>query len=219
MIYSPHSPILIITQCSKKKSKKEYFPSELRRSILEYLDEEYKRKLILARESQLGGILNTPVGTALSVYNGWLYRAINRRLISEAFTKGFIDFTIISAGYGFVHGFEPIGIYDIEMSATMKRFWINAGLLDIISNYVNNIGAKIVLGFFAFKTKYREIFEEIPWPSIVKRTILFSSTCSSISTILMSLGEAINTVIEKITHGEQIPLTIDTRYCIVEAIR
>ncbi len=167
----------------------------------------------------MGEVINNPVGTALSVYNGWLYRALDRRLVREAFVKGFIDFTIISAGYGLVHGFELIGIYDIEMNATIKRFWVNAGLLDIISNYVDNIGAKIVLGFFAYKTKYREFFEEVPWPSSIDKVILFSSTCNSISTILMSIGEALNIVIEKIVRGERIPLTIDTNRCIVESVQ
>ncbi len=217
-MYSPQPPILIITQCSKRKTKQEYFPRGPRRSILEYLDDEYRRKLILARESQLGRIINNPVGTALSVYNGWLYRTINRKLVGEAFTRGLIDFAIISAGYGLVHGFELIGIYDIEMNATIKRFWVNAGLLDIISNYTNNTSVRIVLGFFAYKTKYREIFEEVPWPDSVDKTILFTSSCNSISTILMSIGEAINIVIEKIFRGEDIPLAIDTSRCIVEAI-
>ena len=173
---------------------------------------------MLARESLLNGIIGNPIGTALSVYNGWLYRALNRRLIGEAYIKGFIDFTIISAGYGFVHGFELIGIYDIEMNATMKKFWVNAGLLDIIGNYASNTRTRMILGFFAYKTKYREIFEEVQWPITVDKVVLFSSTCNSISTILMSIGEAINVVIERIIRGKEIPLTIDTSRCIVESV-
>lgn len=207
-----------MTQSSKKKKKREFFPDGPRRSVLEHLDEEYRRKLILARENQLGEILNKPVGTALSVYNGWLYKVINRGLIRDAFVKGLIDFTIISAGYGIVHAFEPIGIYNIDMNATMKRFWINAGLLNIISNYVSNTDAKLILGFFALKTKYREIFSKISWPSTVEEVLLFSPTCSSTSTILMSLGEAINIIVARIIRGKQISLTIGTRHCIVEAI-
>ena len=218
MVYSPHSPILIITQCSKRKRAREYFPEGPRRSILDYLDEEYKRRLVLARESQLGRIMSNPVGTALSVYDGWLYRVLNRELVKRAFLLGVIDFTIISAGYGFVNGFEPVGIYDIEMNATIKKFWVNAGLLEIIGNYTNNTEVEIVLGFFAYKTKYREIFEEVPWPSTVKKTILYTSTCTSISTILMSIGEAINITIENIIKEDKILETIDTSHCIVESV-
>ncbi len=218
MVYSPHSPILIITQCSKRKRVREYFPKGPRRRVLDYLDEEYKRRLVLARESQLGRIINNPVGTALSVYDGWLYRVLNRELIRQAFLLEAIDFTIISAGYGFVNGFELIGIYDIEMNATVKKFWVNAGLLEIIGNYTENIGAKVVLGFFAYKTKYREIFEEVSWPSNIRKILLYTSTCTSISTTLMSIGEAISIVIDRILRGENIPETIDTSRCVVETI-
>ncbi len=217
MICSPHQ-VLVITQCSKKKRKREYFPKGPRKSVLENLDEKYKKQLILARQSQLGAIINNPVGTALSVYDGWLYRVLDRELVRKAFEEGYVDFTIISAGYGFVHGFEPIGIYDIFMSATMKKFWVHAGLPCIISNYAKNIRARIVLGFFAYKTKYRELFEEIKWPENIEKKILYTSSCNSTSTILMSIGEAINTVLMHIMNGEEIPLTIDTSRCIVEAI-
>ena len=186
--------------------------------MLDYLDEEYRRKLVLARESQLGRIVNNPVGTALSVYDGWLYRVLNRELIRQAFLLEAIDFTIISAGYGFVNGFELIGIYDIEMNATVKKFWVNAGLLEVIGNYVGNIGVEVVLGFFAYKTKYREIYEEIPWPPSVRKTLLYTSTCTSISTTLMSIGEAISIIVDRILRGEDIPETIDTSRCVVETV-
>ncbi len=186
--------------------------------MLDYLDEKYRRRLVLARESQLGRIINNPVGTALSVYDGWLYRVLNRELIRQAFLQGVIDFTIISAGYGFVNGFELIGIYDIEMNATVKKFWVNAGLLEIIGNYAGNIAAEVVIGFFAYKTKYREIFEEVPWPSNIKKAILYTSTCTSISTTLMSIGEAISIITDRILRGEDILETIDTSHCIVETV-
>ncbi len=186
--------------------------------MLDYLDEKYRRRLVLARESQLGRIINNPVGTALSVYDGWLYRVLDREFVKQAFLLGAIDFTIISAGYGFVNGFEPIGIYDIEMNATVKKFWVNAGLLEVIGNYARNIEVKVVLGFFAYKTKYREIYEEISWPSNVKRILLYTSTCTSISTTLMSIGEAINIVIDSILKRGIVPETIDTSHCIVEIV-
>ena len=75
----------------------------------------------------LGGLTGSTV-TALSLYDGWEYRAMDKRLIYKAIMGGVIELLIISGGYGVVHPLERVRPYEAQMTPALAKKWLEIGL-------------------------------------------------------------------------------------------
>jgi len=192
--------VLIVTQCCKSKCSVELFPS-LDVSILDNLSNCFKDKLLYARGVFNDKIYGTRVVTALSLYVGHEYKALDKCLIYELYLKGIIDFIVISAGYGVVHAFEKIREYEAYMDRKATRTWMKLGLPSIIADYIANTSPKEVYGFFSKTTGYQEIYREVvkhvPRNVETKIYIVYPKGCRGTSNIMKTLGLAINNLIKE----------------------
>jgi len=111
--------------------------------------------------------LNSPPTSAIHLYTGCLYNAINKNIVIQKIKAGHLRLIIISAGYGIVDAFEPIHEYDALMKGQTATYWRNCGLVDIISELLLNAKPLKIFGFFtgsaewsAPGSKYRCFFTE-----------------------------------------------------------
>ncbi len=122
--------------------------SDVNVSIIDYLDSGYRDALLLGRNWFREYMYGSREVSALSLYNGIEYRVLDKILIYRRFIDRDIDFIVITGCYGVVHAFEKIRSYDLAMSRSVYRVWINIGLDKIIANYVSNTSPCEVYGFF-----------------------------------------------------------------------
>jgi len=69
-------------------------------SILSKLSDWAREKLLRARELFRDRIYGVQDVTVLSLYVGYEYEVLNKRLIHDLYLRNTMDFIIISAGYG-----------------------------------------------------------------------------------------------------------------------
>lgn len=110
---------------------------------------------------------NTPVTSALYLYRGAFYRQLKLGEISKQIQAGKLRLFIVSAGYGLVDAFEPIGGYDGKLQGKIARFWKANNLEEVISDMLLSLKPSHVYGFFAGSevwarpgAKYRYFFVE-----------------------------------------------------------
>jgi len=105
---------------------------------------------------------NSPLTSAIYLYVGWLYRAIEKDSVIRKILEGYLRLFVISAGYGIVDALEPIHCYEAEMKGEIAKIW-EGRLEDIIADLILNIKPSRVFGFFAgssSKLSYRYFFTE-----------------------------------------------------------
>jgi hypothetical protein len=156
---------LIIIQCCKSKNPVELYPDHKynfykqipkTKSILENAVKQFTEDDVIDVKSKLV--------TALSLYTGHFYSVEGLKdKIVEELLNGRYDFLIMSAGYGFVHPFQRIHDYDQQMKGKVTTYWLNQGLPQVLSEYVENVGFQYVYGFFSKSADYRRIFEKVDW--------------------------------------------------------
>ena len=128
------SSVLMVTQCCAKKREVELFQG-MDQSVLNVVSPRYANILMRGRELLKKNIYGGRDVTALSLYDGFEYRVLDKWLVKEKYLIGEVDFVIISAGYGVVHAFERIRAYDAVMKGRVLRLWLSLGLPEIIANY------------------------------------------------------------------------------------
>ena len=192
--------LLIVTQCCKSKESVELFP-DMNVSILSMLSDWAKERLLRARELFRDRIYGVQNVTALSLYVGYEYEVLDKRLIHDLYLRNTMDFIIISAGYGVVHAFEKIREYEAYMDSKTTRTWIRYELPLIIANYIANTHPKEVYGFFSKTSGYQEIFREVinylPKDLETEIYAVYLENCRGIVNIMRSLGQAINYFIKE----------------------
>ena len=152
---------LIILQCCKSKNPVELYSDHTynfykhipkTRNILEEAVNHFTEDGVINVNSK-------PV-TSLSLYNGHFYSVEGLKdKIVEELLNGRYDFLIMSAGYGFVHPFQKIHDYEQQMKGSVTTYWLDQGLPQVLSEYVENLGLHYVYGFFSKSADYRRIFE------------------------------------------------------------
>jgi len=139
--------------------------------------------------------------TALSLYVGHEYEALDKRLVYDFYIKGVVDFAIISAGYGIVHAFEKIREYEAYMDREAVKTWMSLGLPTIIADYITNTRPREVYGFFSKTSGYQEIYREVarhmPEGIETRMYIAYPESCKGIPNIMRALGYAINNLIKE----------------------
>lgn len=164
-------------------------------SIMGYLDNDYQKKLLEAREYFRKNIIGRNKVSAVSLHNGLLYRMINKEVVLELFTANKADLIILSPVYGVVHAFEKIRLYRVNNDHRYVRIWLRMGIDRLLANYIRNRRARKVYGFFSKRSPYAKIFY-----SLMKRLVnirayfITVDICRSGSgfVITRSLGKAIN---------------------------
>ncbi len=188
--------LLVVTQCCKAKAERELFP-QVARSVLEGLDERHRALLLEGRGRLYGAVYGGRRVSALSMYSGHLYRALDRRLVLKGFLEGWADMVIVSAGYGLVHAFERVRLYEASMKS-YARLWLEAGLDRVLANYVENTGPGLVYGFFSRTGGYLEFFaraSKLMGPREVH--LVTAEGCRGVGSVMRSLGYAINTLLSE----------------------
>jgi len=170
-------------------------------SVLSRLSDWARERLLRARELFRDRIYGVEEVTALSLYVGYEYEVLDKRLIHDLYLRGEVDFIIISAGYGVVHAFEKIREYEVHMDSRTTRTWIRNGLPLIIANYIANTHPKEVYRFFSKTSGYQEIFREainhLPKDLETKIYAVYPENCRGMINIMRSLGQAINHLIKE----------------------
>ncbi len=100
--------------------------------------------------------------SALELYDGCLYRALNKTALNTN-----LRIFIVSAGYGLVESSELIYGYDAVMKATIARSWQGSNLVNVISDTILSCKPTNVFGFFTgpqtwpgAHAKYRYFYEQ-----------------------------------------------------------
>ena len=201
-----HRKILIVTQCSARKTSRELF-----KTSIDFLSKIPETKEVLLRgrrkfEKHVYGV--KPV-TALSLYNGYLYRALNKHLVYREILAGKIDFIIISAAYGIVHALEKIKEYELKMDGKTAKYWLNTGLPKVLEEYIEKTKPKEVHGFFTKTGNYTKIYTNTNLTKlkniVEKYTLTTPSQCKGTAKTLTTIGKTINKLI---TQGK-IPTKIN----------
>ena len=149
---------LIITQCSKRKKPIELFNISV--SVLDVL-RETRENLVRGRKYFEKYVYGSKPTTALSLYDGVLYRELDKKLMYEEFLSGEIDFIIVSAAYGIVHAFEKIREYELRMNREVAETWLKMGLPKVLEEYIVRTNADRVYGFFTKTSYYAKIYGSI----------------------------------------------------------
>ena len=149
---------LIITQCSKRKKPIELFNISV--SVLDIL-RETRENLVRGRKYFEKYVYGSKLTTALSLYNGVLYRELDKKLVYDKFLSGKIDFIIVSAAYGIVHAFEKIREYELRMNREVAETWLKMGLPKVLEEYIIRTNADSVYGFFTKTSYYAKIYGSI----------------------------------------------------------
>jgi len=121
--------MLIVLQCSKKKTGRETFGRFQRRPGHLYGKELWTRLNGVRRKMEVRK--RGSLKTALGRYTGHFYDDFTKCSLFEGMRSKKIDVIILSGGYGIVHALENIRSYD----ARMGRGWIKA-LAEILQNYI-----------------------------------------------------------------------------------
>lgn len=193
------SPVLIVTQCCAKKREVELF-RDMDQSVLNVVSPRYAHTLMKGRELLEQNVYGGRSVTALSLYNGFEYKVLDRWLVKERYLKGEIDFIIISAGYGIVHAFERIRAYDAVMKGHVLRLWLSLGLPEIIANYAFRSSATIVYGFLSKTGGYVDIF----WKAArhmksygLQAKLVSPESCRGTAKVLKAIGLSINKMLRE----------------------
>ena len=149
---------LIITQCSKRKKLIELFNISV--SVLDVL-RETRENLVRGRKYFEKYVYGSKPITALSLYDGVLYRELDKKLVYDKFLSGEIDFIIVSAAYGIVHAFEKIREYELRMNMEVAKIWLKIGLPKVLGEYIIRTNADRVYGFFTKTSYYAKIYRSI----------------------------------------------------------
>ncbi len=186
---------LIVTQCCKRKSEVELFPGAPEVDLPALLPETGDL-LRAGRRSVLGGLTGSTV-TALSLYDGWEYRAMDKRLIYKAIMGGVIELLIISGGYGVVHPLERVRPYEAQMTPALAKKWLEIGLPKVLEEFVAVSGVERVYGLFTASSQYSKIFRDVNWTSLKSAGVELVKLvrpvrCAYASKSLEALGLAVN---------------------------
>lgn len=195
--------ILIITQCCFRKRAVELFP-EISRSVLDIISEDNVRALIRGRELLKDCIYGSRDVTALSLYDGFEYKALNKWLIKRAILNSEVDLIIVSAGYGLVHAFERVRAYNAVMKGDVLRLWLSVGLPGVIADYAIRSSAEVVYGFFTKSSGYVEIFRRVARrmrTAGLDVKLVSPVVCRGTSRVLTALGLGIN----ELVRGGSVP--------------
>jgi len=143
---------------------------------------------------------------ALQLYDGHLYRCDPsfRQRIRDAVLSDQICLYIVSAGYGLVHAFESIHMYEAEMSGKTSRSWRDTGLVSVIEELISTLKPKRVFGFFAgpphwsgAHAKYRYFFTQgaraaaVSTPSGETAACFYRSEGRGVGAIMGALGRTL----------------------------
>ncbi len=206
----PH--LLIVTQCCKAKVEQELFP-HVARSVLEGLDERHRSLLLEGRRRLAGTIYGGREVSALSMYSGHQYRVLDKQLVLEGFLEGRADMLIVSAGYGLVHAFEKVRLYEASMKK-YGRLWMRAGLDRVLANYVENTGPDLVYGFFSRTGGYLDVFAGASRLAGSREIRLVTAEgCRGVGNVMRSLGYAINMLLSegRVPKGYRACRLVDNR--------
>jgi len=161
---------LVVFQCCKKKSDVELYPDD----DFDLAARIPRTKRILedaVMKFSLDGIIDIssrPV-TALSRYDGHFYSIPRlRSSVAHEVRRGPYQFLIMSAGYGFVHPFQRIRMYEQRMTGKITRYWLNVGLPRVFEEFIETCKFRKVYGFFSKSADYRKIFEAVNWRRLVR---------------------------------------------------
>jgi hypothetical protein len=109
----------------------------------------------------------SPLTSALYLYMGAFYKQLSLKNIIREIKAGKLKLFILSAGYGVVNAFEPIGDYDGKLQGRIASFWREYDLVGVISDILLSLRPSHVYGFFAGSetwsragAKYRYFFIE-----------------------------------------------------------
>ena len=136
---------LVVTQCCKSKSSLELFPSSI-----DLLSRIPRTRSIVERGRCLfqQHVYGTKPVTALSLYVGHEYRALDKQLVYRRLAQGSLDLLIISACYGVVHGPEKASEYELAMDRRVASTWLKLGLPQVLEEYVARLRPRRVYGLF-----------------------------------------------------------------------
>ena len=156
---------LIVVQCCKKKGDIDLIPYEKFD-----MEEKIPQTISILHEAinkfSQEGFIDTsskPI-TALSRYHGHFYTVpgLKNRIYDEI-KNGSTQFLIMSAGYGLVHPFQKIHRYELKMSGSITRYWLNIGLQNVLEEFIENGKYTRVYGFFSKTAGYKKIFNAVNW--------------------------------------------------------
>lgn len=161
-----HGPPLLVIQCCKDKGgtrSDPLTPVDVRQrlgasaSILDVGQGHFHRHFDHGSVPKL----------AILRYDGHFYRTpgVRNELIA-AVRAGRLDLLIMSAGYGFVHAFQPIKEYELEMKGPVTTYWSRAGLAKVLEEYVRRTRPSEVVGIFSQSAGYLKVFEGASWPAL-----------------------------------------------------
>jgi len=199
--------IIIIQYSRKMQDTIDYF-RDYSFSIMGYLDSDYQKKLLTAREHFSKEIYGVNKVSAICLHNGVMYRVLDKGLVHDCFLSNKADLLILSPVYGVVHAFEKIRVYRVVNEARYIRAWIHIGIDKIVSNYIGNRRPRRIYGFFPATSPYIEVFK-----SIVKR---LRHTMSYLVTVDVCRGgygfmvsRALGNAINHLLRRGYIPSSID----------
>jgi len=198
--------VLIVTQCSSRKSDVELFPNAPVVDLPSKLPET-GRILLEGRRRFLRGLSGLPV-TALSLYDGHEYRAMDRRLVYEALLRGSAELLILSGGYGLVHPLERVKGYDVRMDSRLAAAWIELGLHRALEEFIELARVQEVYGLFTKSSAYSRLFRAVNWGRLgsagLRRAAVISPTgCGSPTKSLRALGLTVNYLVARVRLPSQ----------------
>ena len=189
---------LIITECCKRKCESELFEHSL--DFLSRLDSESRSILLRGRKLFSKSIHGKIEVTALSLYNGHLYRELDKVLTYRSILNNELDFIIISAAYGITHALEKIRNYELHMNSRVNSekvidLWIKLNLPKVIAKYIEHNHYEKVLIFTSKTSRYMKIIKYslhmLSKDSLEKVYIITSKSSSGVRSLRI-LGKTLN---------------------------
>lgn len=164
-----HGPPLLVIQCCKGKDgdrSDPITPVDVRRGL------QATASVLDRGQSHFDSRFDHESDLRLAIlrYNGHFYSTpgVRNELITAQRTAR-LDLLIMSAGYGFVHAFQPIQKYEIEMKGAVATYWRKGGLARVLDEYVRRTRPSEVVGLFSKSAGYLEIFKCASWQHLQRQ--------------------------------------------------
>jgi hypothetical protein len=180
--------VLVVLPCSARK-RTVGLGHRAEGGIDQELPPPLRRELNAARQSLRRHISVDLDSTApaVEVYDGALYRALDRRRLLGASCSA----VILSGGYGLVDVAEAIGDYDRRLN---RADWPGDLLERVLVAVARSRRAHTVVAFLASSTSYADVFRGADWAGLDEVRVSMVSVASggSTGTTPKALGEAVN---------------------------
>ncbi|GEM_PF-2889403 len=189
---------LIITECCKRKCEFELFEHSL--DFLSKLDSESRNILLKGRKLFSKSIHGKVEVTALSLYDGHLYKELDKVSIYRKILNNELDFIIISAAYGITHALEKIRNYELHMNNRVNNervidVWIRLNLPKVIAKYIKHNHYEGVLIFVSKTSRYMKIIKHslhMLSKDLLENVFIITSKSNSGVRSLRTLGKILN---------------------------